>query len=43
MSITAPYRASARAQLHALRCRQITARSLLDQTLAHLAKVNPCS
>ncbi|PWJ05464.1 amidase [Streptomyces sp. NWU49] len=41
MSTTAPYRSSARAQLHALRCRQITARSLLDQTLAHLAKVNP--
>lgn len=41
MSTTAPYRSSARAQLHALRCRQITARSLLDQTLEHLAKVNP--
>lgn len=41
MSTTAPYRSSARAQLHALRCRQITACSLLDRTLAHLAKVNP--
>ncbi len=41
MDPTAPYRSSARAQLHALRCRQITARSLLDQTLAHLAEVNP--
>ncbi|MEZ3179483.1 amidase [Streptomyces pimonensis] len=41
MSVTAPYRSSACAQLHALRCRQITARWLLDQTLTHLAKVNP--
>ncbi|MER7486129.1 hypothetical protein ABTY20_09540 [Streptomyces sp. NPDC126497] len=41
MSTTAPYRSSARAQLHALRRRQDTARSLLDRTLAHLAKVNP--
>ncbi|WP_308315616.1 amidase family protein [Streptomyces sp. ISL-100] len=41
MNSTAPYRSTARAQLSALRRGTITARDLLDQVLAHHAKVNP--
>ncbi|MFE3139715.1 amidase family protein [Streptomyces scopuliridis] len=41
MSTTAPYRSTARAQLAALRCGEISARKLLDQVLTHHAKVNP--
>ncbi|WP_382033023.1 amidase family protein [Streptomyces aurantiacus] len=41
MSITAPYLASARTQLGALRRGEITARGLLDRVLEHHAKVNP--
>ncbi|RLU79988.1 amidase [Streptomyces griseocarneus] len=41
MNSTAPYRSTARAQLAALRRGTISARALVDQVLAHHAKVNP--
>ncbi|MFD3514825.1 amidase family protein [Streptomyces sp. NPDC058657] len=41
MNSTAAYRSTARAQLAALRRGTISARALLDQVLAHHAKVNP--